>query len=106
MEGAVFDTDEISELLAKNFVVIELMVDDKHPLAQPLTVQENGKNITLRTVGDKWSFLQRYKFASNSQPYYVVLDNDGNALSGSYSYDEDVPKFKTFLNDALTAYGN
>ncbi|MCM1309430.1 MAG: thioredoxin family protein [Bacteroides sp.] len=106
MEGAVFDTDEISEVLGQNFVIIELMVDDKKPLAQPLTVEENGKTKTLRTVGDKWSFLQRYKFASNSQPYYVVLDNEGNALSGSYSYDEDVAKFKTFLDDALTAYQN
>lgn len=106
MEGAVFDTDEISEILGKNFVVIELMVDDKHPLAEPLTVQENGKTTTLRTIGDKWSYLQRYKFAANSQPYYIVLDNDGNALSGSYSYDEDIPKFKKFLDDALTAYGN
>ncbi len=104
MEGAVFDTDEISEILGKNFVVIELMVDDKRPLAQPLVVEEHGKRVTLRTVGDKWSFLQRYKFASNSQPYYVVLDNDGKALSGSYSYDEDVAKFKAFLDDALTAY--
>lgn len=106
MEGAVFDTDEISEILGKNFVVIELMVDDKRPLAQPLAVEENGKTVTLRTIGDKWSFLQRYKFASNSQPYYVVLDNEGNALSSSYSYDEDVSNFKAFLDDALTAYGN
>jgi len=105
MEGAVFDADEITEILGRDFVVIELMVDDKTELASPLTVEENGKTTTLRTVGDKWSFLQRYKFASNSQPYYVVLDNAGNAISGSYGYDEDVSKFKAFLDGALAEYG-
>ncbi len=104
MEGAVFDTEQISSLLDDNFVVIELMVDDKHELPQPLTVSENGKTVTLRTIGDKWSFLQRYKFGANSQPYYMVLDVDGTALSGSYSYDEDVDKFNTYLTDALKAF--
>lgn len=104
MEGAVFDTDEISSLLGQNFVVIELMVDDKQPLTFPFTVEENGKQVSITTVGEKWSFLQRHKFAANSQPYYMVLDNNGNALSGSYSYDEDIPKFKKFLTDALEAY--
>lgn len=104
MEGAVFDTEKISTLLNDEFVVIELMVDDKHELPMPLTVTENGKTVTLRTVGDKWSFLQRHKFAANSQPFYMVLDNDGNAISGSYAYDEDVDKFHKFLTDALEAY--
>ncbi|MDE6534392.1 MAG: thioredoxin family protein, partial [Muribaculaceae bacterium] len=104
MEGAVFDTDEISSLLGENFIVIELMVDDKKPLAVPFTVEENGKQVNITTVGEKWSFLQRHKFAANSQPYYMVLDNNGEALSGSYSYDEDIPKFKKFLTDALEAY--
>lgn len=104
MEGAVFDTEEISSLLGENFIVIELMVDDKKPLAVPFTVEENGKQVNITTVGEKWSFLQRHKFAANSQPYYMVLDNNGEALSGSYSYDEDIPKFKKFLTDALEAY--
>ena len=80
------------------------MVDDKQPLAVPFTVEENGKQVAITTVGEKWSFLQRYKFAANSQPYYMVLNNNGDALSGSYSYDEDIPKFKKFLTDALEAY--
>ncbi|MDE6166263.1 MAG: thiol:disulfide interchange protein, partial [Muribaculaceae bacterium] len=85
---------------------IELMVDDKKPLAAPFTVEENGKTVKINTVGEKWSYLHRYKFSATTQPYYMVLDNDGNALSGSYSYDEDVEKFKAFLDDALKAYGN
>ena len=106
MEGAVFDTEKISTMLNEEFVVIELMVDDKHALAEPIKVTENGKEITLRTVGDKWSFLQRHKFAANSQPYYMVLDNNGDAISPSYAYDEDVEKFHKFLSDALTRYNN
>ncbi len=106
MEGAVFDTDEVSSLLGENFVVIELMVDDKRPLEMPFTVEENGKTLTISTIGEKWSYLQRHKFGANSQPYYMVIDNNGNSLSGSYSYDEDVDKFTTFLTDALDKYKN
>lgn len=104
MEGAVFDTDEISSILGEKFVVIELMVDDKTPLQRPFTVMENDKPVKISTVGEKWSYLQRYKFHANSQPYYIVLDNDGNALSGSAGYDEDIPKFKNFLEEALEKY--
>jgi thiol:disulfide interchange protein DsbD len=104
MDGAVFDTDEISTLLGNNFVVIELMVDDKQPLAMPFTVTENGKEVKISTIGEKWSYLQRYKFAANSQPYYMVLDNEGNAISPSRSYDEDVSAFSDFLNTALEEY--
>lgn len=104
MEGAVFDTEEISQLLGENFVVIELMVDDKTPLFAPFAVEENGKTVPINTIGEKWSYLQRHKFSANSQPYYMVLDNNGDALSGSYSYDEDIPKFKQFLTDALEEY--
>ena len=106
MEGAVFDTDEVSSLLGDNFVVIELMVDDKRPLEMPFTVEENGKTLTISTIVEKWSYLQRHKFGANSQPYYMVIDNNGNSLSGSYSYDEDVDKFTTFLTDALDKYKN
>lgn len=104
MEGAVFDTDEVSQLLGENFVVIELMVDDKTPLFAPFTVEENGKAVNITTVGEKWSYLQRHKFAANSQPYYMVLDNNGDALSASYSYDEDIPKFTEYLKNALEEY--
>ena len=104
MEGAVFDSEEIASTLGNNFVIIELMVDDKKPLAAPFTVEENGRTVTVSTIGEKWSFLQRHKFAANSQPYYIVLDNDGRALSPSYGYDENIPRFKQFLDDALEAY--
>lgn len=104
MEGAVFDTEEISTIIKENFVLIKLMVDDKQDLEEPVKVEENGKTITLRTVGDKWSYLQRSKFSANSQPYYVILDNNGAALSVPYYYDENVEKFAEWLASGIKSY--
>lgn len=97
MEGAVLDDAKVKKMISEDFVTIKLMVDDKTPLQQPMVVQENGKQTTLTTVGDKWSYLQRHKFNSNSQPYYVVLDQQGGLLSGPFAYNEDVDAFVAFL---------
>lgn len=104
MEGAVFDTPEISSAIKENFVLIKLMVDDKKMLKVPIEVNENGKNMTLETVGEKWSYLQRHKFKANSQPYYMVLDNAGNALTPPAYYDEDVNKFASWLRQGADKY--
>lgn len=104
MEGAVFDTQEVETIIKDRFVLIKLMVDDKEKLEKELTVNENGKNISLETVGDKWSYLQRMKFGANSQPYYVILDNQGQPLSSPYYYDENVTKFVEWMNGALNEY--
>lgn len=104
MEGAVFDTDRISSLIGDRFVLITLMVDDKRKLPQPIDVMENDRKVTLETVGDKWSYLQRYKFKANSQPYYIVLDNNGDALVQSRGYNEDVQAFAEWLESALENY--
>lgn len=104
MEAAVIDTDEIQKKIEENFVMITLMVDDKKDLEKPIVVQENGKEVKLRTYGDLWSYLQRYKFGANSQPYYVVLDNEGNMLSGPAYYDENISKFDNFLQKGIDGY--
>lgn len=104
MEGAVFDTQEISGIIRENYVLIKLMVDEKKALARPYTVEEYGKTVKIETVGEKWSYLQRSKFGANSQPFYVLLDNDGQPLAGSYSYDENVAKFAEWLNSGIEAY--
>ncbi|MBO7609608.1 MAG: thioredoxin family protein [Muribaculaceae bacterium] len=101
MEGAVLDRDEVKKLITDRFVTIQLMVDDKKSLPEPRYVQENGKQVKLDTYGDLWSYLQRYKFASNSQPYYVVLNEKGELLSGPFAYKEDIPGFLNFLNAGL-----
>ena len=104
MEAAVLDNNEVRRLLEDNFVMIKLMVDDKAELPEPIVVTENGKEVKLRNVGDKWSYLQRYKFRANSQPYYVVLNADGSLAAGPVYYDENVEKFTTFLNDGIKNY--
>ena len=104
MEGAVFDTPEVEDIIKNDFVLIKLMVDDKKALSQPMIVTENGEETSLETVGEKWSYLQRHKFKANSQPYYIVLDNNGNALTKPTYYDEDLDKFIDWLNEGAEKY--
>ena len=97
MEAAVLSKPEVAEHMHK-YVLISLIVDDKTKLAEPITVEENGKTVTLKTVGDKWSHMQRAHYQSNAQPYYVQLDAAGNRIvEGSYAYDEDIEKFLKWL---------
>lgn len=104
MEGAVFDTREVREIIERDFVLIKLMVDDKKKLPQPVKVEEYGSTTTLETVGDRWSYLQRHKFGINSQPYYVMLDNEGQPLSTARVYDENLPAFVNWLEDGLEKF--
>ncbi len=104
MEAAVWTDASVADILTKDYVLISLFVDDKTPLKEPIEVTDNGKKRTLRTVGDKWSYLQSSKFGANTQPFYVPLDNEGRPLTGSYSYKEDVPAFLDFLNKGLENY--
>ena len=104
MEGAVFDTDDVRAIIDKDYVLIKLMVDDKTRLAKPYKVEENGKQVNINTVGDKWSYLQRHKFDINSQPYYVLLDNHGAPLAAPRVYDENVAAFVAWLKQGVDAY--
>lgn len=104
MELAVWTDNRVSDLIKNDYVLITLYVDNKTPLPAPMKVVENGKERTLRTVGDKWSYLQRVKFGANAQPFYVLIDNDGQPLNKSYSYDEDIPAYIEFLETGLENY--
>ena len=104
MEAAVWTDPTVAEKLTKDYVLISLFVDDKTPLPEQIKITENGQERTLRTVGDKWSYLQRSKFGANAQPFYVALDNEGHVLGGSYSYDEDISKYMDFLNQGIENY--
>ena len=104
MELAVWTDNRVSDLINNDYVLITLYVDNKTPLPAPMKVVENGKERTLRTVGDKWSYLQRVKFGANAQPFYVLIDNDGQPLNKSYSYDEDIPAYIDFLETGLENY--
>ena len=104
MEAAVWIDPQVASMLNDKYVLISLYVDDKTPLAEPMTVTENGTQRTLRTVGDKWSYLQRVKFGANTQPFYVLIDNEGKPLNGSRSYDEDIQKYLDFLQKGIDNY--
>ena len=104
MEAAVWEDDRVSRFMNEDYVVISLYVDEKASLPETITVSENGKERKLRTVGDRWSYLQMSKFGAQTQPFYVLLDNEGKPLNQSYSYDEDVDKFISFLEKGLKEY--
>lgn len=104
MEAAVFVDPTVADMMTKKYVLIQLYVDDKTKLSEPVTVNVAGKEQKLRTVGAKWSYLQSNKFGATAQPFYVLLDNDGNPLEGSYSFDEDVDKFCAWLSSGLERY--
>ena len=106
MESAVFDTERIHKVINENYVLIKLVVDDKADLDSAYTINENGKTKLIETVGDKWSYLQQHKFQTSTQPYYVVLDNNGNPLMSSRGYDptESVDAFESWLIDGVGEY--
>ena len=104
MEAAVWTDPQVASMLNDKYVLISLYVDDKTPLAEPMTVTENGTQRTLRTVGDKWSYLQRVKFGANTQPFYVLIDNEGKPLNGSRAYDDDIQKYLDFLQKGIDNY--
>lgn len=106
MEGAVFDNPTVRSIIEHDYVMIRLMVDDKADLKEPMTVEEEGRKVRLTTVGDKWAYLQRYKFGINSQPYYVILDNEGRPLEQPRVYDEDISAFVSWLERGVEAYNN
>jgi thiol:disulfide interchange protein DsbD len=97
MEASVWTDPRVSEIINKRYILVSLFVDDKTPLKQPVSIVENGTKVKIRTVGDKWSLLQRYKFGANAQPFYVTVDSKGNLLSGPYTFDTDPARFYKFL---------
>jgi thiol:disulfide interchange protein DsbD len=104
MEAAVWTNEDVARRLTQDYVLISLYVDDKTPLPQPIEVEVNGQKRTLRTIGDKWSHLQATKFGANTQPFYVLLDEEGKPLGPSRSYDEDIQEYINWLDAGLTKY--
>lgn len=104
MEAEVFDTDQVRNALNGKFVMVKLVVDDRTKLNEPMVVKDGDKTITLETVGEKWTYLQSNKFKANSQPYYVILDNEGRQLGNPVTYDNNVARFINWLNEGREAY--
>ena len=104
MEASVWTDPKVKQMLENDYVLITLMVDDKTKLPQPIEIQENGKTRKLKTIGDKWSYLQRSKFGSNAQPVYILLNDEGQPLGPSYAFNEDVSKYIQFLQNGLKEF--
>lgn len=104
MEAAVWTDPRVKQIIENDYVLITLMVDDKTKLPEVIEIQEYGKTRKLKTIGDKWSYLQRSKFGANAQPFYVLLDAEGKPLTSSYAYDEDIDKYLKFLKEGLSNF--
>ena len=104
MEASVWTDPKVKQMLENDYVLITLMVDDKTKLPQPIEIQENAKTRKLKTIGDKWSYLQRSKFGSNAQPFYILLNDEGQPLGPSYAFNEDVSKYIQFLQNGLKEF--
>ena len=104
MEAAVWSDDRVIDIMREDYIVASLYVDDRTPLAKPFEVEINGKMVMLETVGDKWTYLQSHRFGANAQPFYVLVDGDGEPLSGSYSFNPDVEAYIDFLENGLRQF--
>lgn len=104
MEAEVFDAEIVRQRLADNFVVVKLMVDERQKLVVPMRVESGNEILTIETVGEKWSYLQSHKFNSNSQPYYIILDNEGQAMTQPVYYDNSIDNFVAWLDKGLDNY--
>ena len=104
MEASVWTDPKVKQILENDYVLITLIVDDKTKLPQPITIEEHGKTRKLKTIGDKWSYLQRSKFGANAQPFYVLLNEEGEPLGPSYAFNEDVPQYIQFLQNGLKVF--
>ena len=98
MGAAVWTDPDVKASIDNDFILVTLMVDEKKPLPEPIKISEtDGTQRTLRTYGDKWSYLQRSKFGANAQPFHVIVDQNGKPLAPSFVYKEDIPGYKAFL---------
>lgn len=104
MEASVWTDPKVKQILENDYVLITLMVDDKTKLPQPITIEEHGKTRKLKTIGDKWSYLQRSKFGANAQPFYILLNAEGKPLGPSYAFNESVPDYIKFLENGLKVF--
>lgn len=104
MEASVWTDPAVKHSLENDYVLITLMVDDKTNLPEPIEVVENGKKTKLRTVGDKWSYLQRVKFGAVAQPFYIALDHEGKPLGPSRAYNEDVTAYLKWLEEGVAQF--
>ena len=106
MEAAVWTDPQVAETLNNNYILVSLYVDDKTPLDKNIEVtMPNGDKKTLRTIGDKWSYLQETKYGYLAQPFYVPVNAKGEPLAEPFAYKEDPHAYLQFLQKGLGKTG-
>ncbi|MBI3502844.1 MAG: thioredoxin family protein [Bacteroidetes bacterium] len=104
MEDNVWSDSEILKRLRENYILISLYVDDKTPLPEKEQIVSQTSGQKIKTQGNKWSDLQASVYKTNSQPYYVLLDNNGKKLAQSRGYTPEIETYKKFLDEGLCRY--
>ena len=104
MESKVWSDPRVLQILNNDIVLISLYVDDKRllPKNEQYTSEITGKKI--KYIGNKWSDFQIKKYKANAQPYYVLLDHNGNNLNEHTAYNPDIEEYLTWLNDGITRF--
>lgn len=106
MEASVWSEAEVLKRLKKDYVLISLYVDDKTDLPENEQYVSKFSGKKIKTIGNKWSDFQAATFQTNSQPYYVLVNNEGKLLVPPQAFNLDVKNYVSFLDSGLTAYQN
>jgi thiol:disulfide interchange protein DsbD len=101
MEERVWSDSRVLSILKNDIVLISLYVDDKRKLPESaqFTSSINGKKVT--TIGKKWSEFQINKYRANAQPYYVLLDHNGENLNEYSAYNPDIEEYLAWLQEGV-----
>ena len=104
MEDFVWSKPEILSILKDQVVLVSLYVDDKRelPKEEQYVSKETGKEIV--TIGNKWSDYQITHYKNNAQPYYIILDSDGNDITQQIGYTPDAEVYKKWLEDGISKF--
>ncbi len=100
MEQSVWTDERVARMMNEDFILVSLHVDDRTPLKSHVEISENGTETTLRTLGDKWSYLQKRRFGVAAQPFYVILSGNGELLAEPYTFNDNADDFLDFLQHA------
>lgn len=106
MEEQVWSDPRVLKRLRDDFVLVSLYVDEQIdlPAEEQIEVTIGTKTKKLRTVGNKWSYLQASRYQTNAQPYYIIMDHNEKTMNGSAAYDPDIEKFIRWLDTGLERF--
>src|SRR5690606_23067581 len=104
MEESVWPDPQVLKRLKEDYILVSLYVDDRTELDPTEHYVSSFSGKKIRRVGQKWSDFQASHFGTNAQPYYVVIDSDGNQLVPAQAYNEDIQNYIKFLDSGIAAY--